>query len=1303
MIGGNRQQQQCYRHIISIDSLVINKELGIGEFGVVQQGVWTNKDGQRIQVAIKCLSAVRLENSRLEFLKEASIMHSISNEHIVQLYGVVLEPSVMLITELAPLRSLLECLKESTLITHFPLISLCLFAQQIADGMAYLESKRLIHRDLAARNILVFNKTKIKISDFGLSRALGVGKDYYQSNFNVNLKLPIAWCAPECINYLKFTSQSDVWAYGVTLWEIFSFGFQPWAALTGQQILEAIDIPNYQRLERPECCPNEYYQLMLNCWKHEPNLRPKFSEIINLLPDCKPELLQAIKNSDNPMCKSDYLSYKSGDIVTVIDKDNDNDNMDQATSNNNGIMLWKAVTNERKTGLINPSDFVAYLGQNLPSSSSSTNHNQQNSHQSSSSSSSFVQSLLSGGNGSNGGSGNTNGNHHQNHHSNHHHSHSHSASSIASTVLQHSSKFLRGFLESTKNHHSNNNHGGGGLYSHSPHGQRKHHHNHHQQHQRLCPEMISRPQGDLKHTGHVGADGIFFGDVSFLDGKYHHVQQQQPSSKSNGILNNNDVMDSKLSKSNQRKLTISGPIQNFQSKNRKSSIDSKAIYSNSSHEYHEISDNDNNGDDNDDDDDDDLGALESPPFEILDFGPSLMEEVFRELDHIKPDLNNDAGDCETAINENSINVKNEVRELNLKMCKESNQMKKNKSNVKPISEAEQNELDSAIAMAKDIANRTMMEDDLDLTKNDSPKTPNSPNKQRKFSFKFPVTGHHHHHRSPKNERRTFSEETESIGNIIESITPAAKEAYMSLVDKGVGCSVNNVPSLPQTTTTNKESTTIDQTSNSTMFNVDHQNDQNDGDDPSNENNPLRMLRTAGIGNVLRPKIRGNRSFSQPRLPTTAQTAGLARVASSRLPLENSNNIGGEMLPIMIQQQQNPNALPLPPRDRNRPLIQLKTHQRRHPLIIPAELSDKLNNGNYQNHMITGVGDNVDGNYHHQQQQPYELSSSGHRHHHHVPVLKQVSCPQVPATFLSKTNQHHFSKSFDAVEIDDDCNKSSTTTMPQPPPKPPTRRYLSDDLTESLESEIQKAFDNIKLACSSSSSSSYLPPSTTIISSSSSSSTNTIPQQQQQSKNVNQENKSEQQQPMKLSSVSTFTNGIVGSTGQIKDSNPVQNVVVVDNVVADVKPTNQTINVISQSTMSKPSPPPPSTTLSSSSSSMEKSLKSQSSLKLSNPPTQPPPPIPRHRNIDSDEVRVMQKVLSNEINLTAEECAKILDSTDWDIHKAIKCIRLRQQLRSHNINVDCDWSKMLTKFNWNIRQASNYLIATQGVPEDTTEV
>jgi len=294
-------------------------------------------------VAIKCLSSQRFDTSRIEFVKEATIMHDISHEHIVRLYGVVLEPSLMLVTELAPLRSLLECLKEPALISQFPIISLCNFAAQIADGMAYLECNRLIHRDLAARNILVFAKNKVKISDFGLSRALGVGKDYYQTNFNVNLKLPIAWCAPECINYLKFTSMSDVWAYGVTLWEMFSYGFQPWAALTGQQILEAIDEPSYQRLEPPDCCPKEYYSLMLRCWAHDPTVRPKFAEIVSILPDCRPELVQAVKTSiESPIPTAgakEVLPYKSGDIITVLDKSGSN-----LVVNNSSLSLGSNAT-----------------------------------------------------------------------------------------------------------------------------------------------------------------------------------------------------------------------------------------------------------------------------------------------------------------------------------------------------------------------------------------------------------------------------------------------------------------------------------------------------------------------------------------------------------------------------------------------------------------------------------------------------------------------------------------------------------------------------------------------------------------------------------------------------------------------------------------------------------------------------------------------------------------------------------------------------------------------------------------------
>ena len=200
------------QHVIQSEAISVYKELGQGEFGVVQQGVWTDDEGMRHQVAVKCLSKKRMQNNTLEFMKEYEIMQAIDHKHIVRLYGVILDAAqIMLITELAPLRSLLECLKEPSLRTTFPVPCLADFLLQICQGMMYLEGKRFIHRDLAARNILVFSKDTVKISDFGLSRALGVGKDYYQTNFNVNLKLPIAWCAPECINFLKFTSASDVW------------------------------------------------------------------------------------------------------------------------------------------------------------------------------------------------------------------------------------------------------------------------------------------------------------------------------------------------------------------------------------------------------------------------------------------------------------------------------------------------------------------------------------------------------------------------------------------------------------------------------------------------------------------------------------------------------------------------------------------------------------------------------------------------------------------------------------------------------------------------------------------------------------------------------------------------------------------------------------------------------------------------------------------------------------------------------------------------------------------------------------
>ena len=134
------------------------------------------------------------------------------------------------------------------------------------------------------------------------------------------MKLPIAWCAPECITFLKFTSASDVWAFGVTMWEMFSYGFQPWAAHTGQQILEAIDEPNCQRLEQPLHCPADLYLVMDNAWAHEPSSRPNFTQVKALLDAAKPlvyDVARATKPKDETRGR---LKLEPGQTVTLLDR-----------------------------------------------------------------------------------------------------------------------------------------------------------------------------------------------------------------------------------------------------------------------------------------------------------------------------------------------------------------------------------------------------------------------------------------------------------------------------------------------------------------------------------------------------------------------------------------------------------------------------------------------------------------------------------------------------------------------------------------------------------------------------------------------------------------------------------------------------------------------------------------------------------------------------------------------------------------------------------------------------------------------
>ncbi|XP_041479444.1 uncharacterized protein LOC121427221 isoform X4 [Lytechinus variegatus] len=280
-------------------------------------------------------------------------MHSLNHEHLVKLYGVVLDvdSSLMLVTEFAPLRSLAENIKQEALKPAFPITLLLDFSVQIADAMRYLHMSNIIHRDLAARNILLFvddeGNKKAKISDFGLSRRLLLGENY-RSEMRPNLKLPLAWMPVESLTKLTFTKASDVWSFGVTMWEMFSYGRKPFATLSGEEILKTIDKPKLERLERPEACPQKIYELMLRCWADEPERRMSFAELHEELPKARPMQVKTLVNY--VALHPEELTFRAEDILSVVDINDDTG-------------VWKGINPMGKIGYFQRVDTVA-LGNN---------------------------------------------------------------------------------------------------------------------------------------------------------------------------------------------------------------------------------------------------------------------------------------------------------------------------------------------------------------------------------------------------------------------------------------------------------------------------------------------------------------------------------------------------------------------------------------------------------------------------------------------------------------------------------------------------------------------------------------------------------------------------------------------------------------------------------------------------------------------------------------------------------------------------------------------------------------------------
>ncbi|XP_066061760.1 insulin receptor [Chamaea fasciata] len=272
------------------DKITLLRELGQGSFGMVYEGIAKDivKGEPETRVAVKTVNESASLRERIEFLNEASVMKGFSCHHVVRLLGVVSkgQPTLVVMELMAhgDLKSYLRSLRPEA--ENNPgrppptLREMIQMAAEIADGMAYLNAKKFVHRDLAARNCMVAEDFTVKIGDFGMTRDI-YETDYYRKGGKG--LLPVRWMAPESLKDGVFTTYSDVWSFGVVLWEISSLAEQPYQGLSNEQVLKFVMDGGY--LDQPDNCPERLHSLMQMCWQYNPKMRPTFIEIIEMLKD----------------------------------------------------------------------------------------------------------------------------------------------------------------------------------------------------------------------------------------------------------------------------------------------------------------------------------------------------------------------------------------------------------------------------------------------------------------------------------------------------------------------------------------------------------------------------------------------------------------------------------------------------------------------------------------------------------------------------------------------------------------------------------------------------------------------------------------------------------------------------------------------------------------------------------------------------------------------------------------------------------------------------------------------------------
>ncbi|XP_063771098.1 protein-tyrosine kinase 2-beta isoform X2 [Pseudophryne corroboree] len=286
----SEQKSAGLRYTMSRDDVILGRILGEGFFGEVYDGVYKTQKGERVNVAVKTCKKDCALDVKEKFMSEAYLMRNLDHPHIVKLIGIIEDDPIWIVMELYPYGELGNYLEKHK--STLQVLTMILYSLQICKALAYLEGISCVHRDIAARNILVASHECVKLGDFGLSRYLEE-EEYYKASVT---RLPIKWMAPESINFRRFTSASDVWMFGVCMWEILSFGKQPFFWLENKDVISVIE--KGDRLPKPETCPPTLYTLMTRCWTYDPSERPKFTELVCSLSDIYQTEKEIVKDKE---------------------------------------------------------------------------------------------------------------------------------------------------------------------------------------------------------------------------------------------------------------------------------------------------------------------------------------------------------------------------------------------------------------------------------------------------------------------------------------------------------------------------------------------------------------------------------------------------------------------------------------------------------------------------------------------------------------------------------------------------------------------------------------------------------------------------------------------------------------------------------------------------------------------------------------------------------------------------------------------------------------------------------------------